>query len=110
MVEFRVPFNRNKQYLTVFLEEVAPVTFHRKGGGRWGYWWSGDDRAERLGWFGDLHIVASRVRNDVVAHELEHVLIDWQGGKPITAHNEERLCRLMDELTRNFWREYKKVV
>lgn len=110
MQDFRVPFNRGKQYFVVYLEDVTPTTFHRRGGGRWGFWQASDERNDRLGLFGEMHLVAERVRNDVVAHELFHVVADWLSGKAIVPQNEERLARLMDELTRNFWREYGKAV
>lgn len=103
---FRVWFNRRKQWIDVYLDDVHPTTFDRRGGGRWGYYVPAVDRNMRLGHLGDVHLVASRVRVDVVAHENMHVVVDRLGA--ITSRNEERAARLMDELTRNFWREYKK--
>lgn len=110
MTDFKVNFNHGRQYFVVYLEDVTPTTFHRRGGGRWGFWLGADERKERSGLFGELHLVAERVRNDVVAHELFHVVADWLNGKAIVPQTEERAALLMDELTRNFWREYGKAV
>lgn len=100
-------FNRRRQWIDVYLDDVHPNTFERQGGGRWGYYLASADRNPRHGHYGDTHLVCSRVRADVVAHELEHTVIDRLA--PITTRNEERAARLMDELTRNFWREYEKL-
>jgi hypothetical protein len=105
---FRVYFSRRRWYLAVYLEPVTPATFQRRGGGRWGWYLATDGRA-RKGQFGEIHLVESRVREDVVAHELAHVLFDWLGGRPVlTDRFEERVCGLFDELTRHFWKEYEK--
>jgi hypothetical protein len=112
---FRFYFDRRKtktavyvRFIDVYLEDISVTTFQRRKGGRWGWYLAAEERG-RSGYFGEIHLVASRVRPDLVAHELTHVLIDWLGGRPINARNEERICRLFDELTRNFWREYAKV-
>ena len=76
---FRVYFNRRRQYVSVFLHEVSPQTFHRRGGGRWGYYVPAEVRG-RIGKFGELHFVLDRVRPDVVAHELLHLLADRMRG------------------------------
>jgi hypothetical protein len=90
----------------VYLDDVAPGTLDRRAGTRWGYWQPADVRDERRGLFGEMHLVASRVRADLVAHELFHVVIDRLGS--VTTRNEERAARLMDELTRNWWKEYDR--
>ena len=60
----------------------------------------------RRGLFGEIHIVRSRLRHDVVAHELLHLWIEWLRARnvTITERNEENLALLYDELTRRFWR------
>lgn len=108
---FKVFFNRRKQFFTVHLDDVSPATFHRQGGGRWGWFqetWSSPYHGE----FGTIHIVKSRVRQDVVAHELLHLWLAWLKSRDIavTRRNEEKLVLLYDELTRHFWNEYRKVV
>jgi len=106
---FRVYFNRRRQYFSVHLDEVSPDTFHRQGGGRWGWFhetWSNPYKGE----FGTIHIVASRVRHDVVAHELLHGWIAWLKARDVavTFRNEERLVLIFDEMVRHFWKEYEK--
>ena len=111
MDEFRVYFNRRKQFITVHLWDVNPGTFANWGGGRWGYF---DAKWEnpKHGFFGEFHAVKSRInREDLVAHELLHVLFEWIRARKITPslRNEERLVILYDELVRNFYRGYKKL-
>lgn len=106
---FKVWFNRKKQYFLVSLEEVSQTTFDRKGGGRWGYFietWTSPYKGE----FGRIHLVASKVRPDTIAHELLHLWIAWIKARDvaITSRNEERLVLQFDELTRHFWKEYGK--
>jgi hypothetical protein len=107
---FKIIFNRNKQYLNVYLHDISHETFNRKGGGRWAYFQSSWE-SPRYGLFGELHFVKSRIREDVVSHELLHVLIEWMwsNGFTITRQNEERMCEFMDELVRKFYREYNKI-
>lgn len=106
---FRVYFNRKKQYLVVHLDDVSPTTFHRQGGGRWGYFvetWTNPHRGE----FGTIHLVASRVRSDVVAHELLHGWLAWLKARDVavTSRNEERLVLIFDEMIRHFYMEWEK--
>ncbi len=108
--DFRLYFNRRKQWVDVYLWDVHPDTFERWGGGRWGYYLAGSERTRR-GRFGEIHLVRSRVRADGVAHELVHVLADRMRVRNITwsTYTEERIAVWMDELTRSFWREYRKL-
>ena len=107
--DFRVFFNKNRQFFEVYLHDVHPNTFQSRGGGRWGYWTSTFENPRR-GKFGEIHLVKSRVRPDSVAHELDHLRMAWLFAKwiVITPRNEERFCTFGDELTRRFWREYEK--
>lgn len=105
---FRVYFNRRKFWINVYLDDVHPATFERRGGGRWGYFVAGGGEGQ----FGDVHLVASRVRHDVVVHELFHVAAAYMLSHwcLLTPKTEERWASLLDELTRGFWREYEKQV
>jgi len=106
---FRVYFNRRRQYVLVFMHEVSPQTFHRRGGGRWGFYLPAEIRG-RCGKFGELHFVSDRVRPDVVAHELLHLLADRMRARGMSwsERTEERAALMLDELTRAFWREWGK--
>ena len=109
MDNFRVFFNRRKQFFEVYLHDVHPNTFKRKGGGRWGYFVKTWEHPRR-GRFGEIHLVKNRIRPDIVAHELDHLRCEWMFSKWIivTPKNEEWFCTFGDSLTRNFWREYVK--
>lgn len=107
---FKIYFNKKKQYINVYLHDISHETFNRKGGGRWAFFqaiWENP----RSGLFGELHFVKSRVREDVIVHEMLHALTEWMysGGFTITRQNEERMCEFMDELVRKFYREYNKL-
>lgn len=113
---FRMYFNRRRQWVDVYLHDVHPSTFQRRDGGRWAYL-TYDHPYRRKGKFGELHFVASRwrrLRLDTVAHELQHLTIRLfisRNGildNAMSADTEERICTLNDELTRAFWREYVK--
>ena len=108
---FRFYFNRRKQWCDVVIHDVSVDTFVRHNGTRWGYYQAESERHNRRGKFGEIHIVLGRVTADLVAHELFHLFADWLRCKDmqITPKNEERLAWLFDEVTRNFWREYRKV-
>lgn len=107
---FTVFFRRKRQWFDVFLHEITPITFHRRGGGRWGYFTPTYENPKK-GKFGEIHLVASRVRVDSVSHELDHLRQEWLWANRVAVggRNEEWFCRFGDELTRNFWREYKKL-
>jgi len=110
LADFRIVFNRGKQFLDVYLYDVHPNTFANWGAGRWGYFIAKWENP-RIGFFGEIHLVKSRIREDLIVHELFHVLVEWafaKGGS-ITRRNEERMAELLDELTRKFYREYKKI-
>lgn len=106
---FRVYFNHHRQWFDVHLEDVHPDTFNRHNGSRWGYF-QANYEFPRRGLFGEIHLVASRVTRDLVAHELLHLWIEWLRTKDITIvpQNEEKYVVLFDELTRRFWKEYEK--
>lgn len=110
MNEFLIYFNKKKQWIKVVLWDVHPTTFQNWGGGRWAYFEPAHEHPRR-GFFGELHMVKSGIREDTVAHELFHVLCAWLFAKWIilTPNNEERYAEFLDELVRKFYREYRKV-
>lgn len=107
---FIVFFNKNKQWLDIYLWDVHPTTFQNWGGGRWGYTeekWNNS----KSGLFAEVHFVKSRIREDLVVHELDHVRTAWMwaNGFTITRSNEERMTVFLDQLVGKFYREYRKV-
>ncbi len=106
---FRVYFRRRKQFFNVYLYNTTAKTFQRYGGGRWGYFVPRWEHSKR-GWFGDIHIIESRVRVDVVQHELDHLRLEWIFANEInlSTYNEEWFCKFGDELIRNFYKAYEK--
>ncbi len=109
MDEFTIYFNGKKQFITVHLWEVNPGTFANWGGGRWGYF---EEKWEnpKIGFFGEVHLVKSRIRPDLVVHEMFHVLVEWMwaNGITITRKNEEKMDEFLDQLVGKFYREYDK--
>ena len=107
--DFTFRFNRNKQWVCVFLHDVHPTTFASWGAGRWAYFQASP--TPKYGLFGELHFVKSRLRMDTIVHELYHVHAEWMWshGETLTRKNEERMAKFMDEITRKFLRELKKV-
>lgn len=106
---FKVFFNKKRQWLEVTLWDVHPVTFKRWGGGRWGYFlpdWEFPDKGK----LGELHFVKSRLRFDLIVHEVFHALAEWihANRTAVTSKNEEKLALMMDEICRRLVRELKK--
>lgn len=108
--DFQVFLNRKKQWVNVYLWDVHPNTFEKWQGGRWGYFIAKWDDPKK-GWFGDVHFVKSRVRNDVVTHEFAHVWIEWILSNRIglSVSNEERLVSMLDNMVGQFDRKMRKV-
>lgn len=102
---FSFKFDRNRQIINVYLWDVHPNTFKSWKMGRWGCF---DSRDNILG---DLHFVKSRVREDLVVHELFHALTEWmwRTGITVTRKNEEKIAETLDEMVRKFYRQYKKL-
>lgn len=110
--EFTIYFNKHKQWILVHLWDVNPGTFANWGGGRWGYFQPSWQNPKQ-GLFGEVHLVKSRVRPDLVVHELDHVRIEWwfrANKRDVTGRNEERFVSFLDELVRKFYREYSKII
>jgi hypothetical protein len=108
--EFTVYFNKKRQWITVHLWDVNPNTFQNWKAGRWGYFIAKWDNP-RIGLFGEVHLVKSRVREDLVVHEMFHVLCEimWSNRDSITGRNEEKYCEILDQLVGNFYKEYRKL-
>jgi len=108
--DFKVHFNRRRQYFEVYLHNVHPRTFKRRGGGVWAYWDNVRD-SPRRGKFGEVHFVRSRLRFDTIVHELDHIRTDWMWsrGETITRKNEERYATFLDEIVRRFIRELRRI-
>lgn len=111
---FRICLNpkygkKRRLWVDVYLRDVLPSTFYSWGGGWWAYYSYNKDRG-RYGKFGELHFVKSRVREDVVAHELIHLLGDYlrSRGTGINVYNEESIAIMFDHWVRTFWREFRK--
>ncbi len=111
MDEFTIFWNKKKQWITVHLWDVNPGTFSNWGGGRWGYFEPKWDNPKN-GFFGEVHLVKSRIREDLVVHELDHVRTEWMWAKgtTITRSNEERMTEFLDKLVGQFYKEYKKLL
>lgn len=110
MKSFRIKFNRGRQWIDVTIWDVHPTTFQNWGGGRWGYWepkWENP----KEGFFGELHLVESGIREDTVAHEMIHPV--WErfvaNNYKFNRRNEERFAVYVDELVRKFYKEYRKL-
>ena len=108
--DFTIRFNKGRQFVEVYLWAVHPDTFAKWKGGRWGYWTPirTSDRKEK---FGELHFVRSRLRFDTIVHEIDHFRTDymWCRGDTITRKNEEKYATFLDEITRKFLRELRKI-
>lgn len=110
MEEFLIRFNHGKQWIKVIIWDVHPTTFSNWGGGRWAYF---EPKWEhpRKGFFGELHLVKSGIREDTIAHEVVHVVLAWYFAKwiIITPNNEEKFAERVDEIVRKFYRGYRKL-
>ena len=102
-LSFIFRFNNNRQWIKVFLWDIHPNTFENWGGGRWGYFQATYDNP-RSGEFGELHFVKSRLRFDVVYHEIRHICVEWfwANGETVTRKNEERLISFEDKIAHKF--------
>ena len=107
---FKIFFNKKRQWIDIYLWDVHPNTFANWKAGRWGYFIAKWENP-KLGIFGEIHLVKSRVREDVVVHELFHALTEWMWANRISmqSSNEERLVSFLDKLVGDFYREYRKI-
>lgn len=108
--DFKIYFNKKRQWIDVYLWDVHPNTFANWKGGRWGFFlaeWGNP----KQGYFGSVHLVKSRIRPSLVVHELEHVRVEWMwsNGITITRQNEERMTEFLDKLVDGFYREHNKI-
>lgn len=109
-MNFKVFFNKKRQWLDVTLWEVHPTTFARWKNGRWAYFQTTWENP-KSGQFGELHFVYSRIRFDTVSHEVFHVVAEYlyANRDNITTRNEEKYATLTDELNRKIVREIRKI-
>lgn len=109
MEGFNIYFNKNKQWVKIILWDVHPNTFANWRGGRWGYFISTYENP-KIGEFGEVHLVKSRIREDVIAHEMFHVMVEWMwsNGETITRKNEERYTEFLDQLVGKFFKQFNK--
>lgn len=110
MDEFLVYFNRKRQFIKIILWDVHPNTFANWRAGRWGYFIAKWDNP-RIGEFGEIHLVKSRVRVDLVVHELFHAIVEWMWAnrEAISNRSEEKYASMLDELTRGFYKGFNKL-
>lgn len=109
-MDFKVFFNKKKQWIEVTLWDVHPTTFANWKGGRWGYFMPTYSNPKQ-GVFGEIHLVKSRIREDLIVHELFHALTEWMwsNGFTVIRSNEERMAETLDEMVRKFYRELRKL-
>ena len=107
--DFLLYFNKKRQWVAIYFWDTHPNTFESWGGGRWAYYQPSNRNGTGL--FGEMHFVKSRVREDVFDHEKMHLLGDILRSKGLawSTRNEEWLCNLSDSLTRQFWRNWRKL-
>lgn len=90
-----------------------PREFYSKFGDCIGiYIYDPEKRKPRVGKFGEIHLVSSRIDDELVSHELLHFLIDLvrtRNGK-ITNRNEEKIVSEYGEMVKQFWKKYNKKV
>jgi hypothetical protein len=64
------------------------------------------------GLFGEIHIMEDTIKPGIVAHELEHALLDWTAATfDFVETNSviEKVCEAMEGMTKVFWDEYYDV-
>lgn len=100
------------QVCDVYYYDVHPRTFERWAETSYGFYWGYNPEKEKgiySGYFGELHFVKGVAQLDTVEHELEHLLMDWCKTRKMNMNanrNEERICQLRDELSREYWRAW----
>lgn len=108
---FKIYFSNKRQWINIFMHDVHPTTFANWGAGRWAFFvakWTNP----KLGLFGEIHFVKSRIREATVVHELDHARTEYMyaNGFTITRQNEERMAIFIDSLVDGFYRKYNKMV
>lgn len=96
--------------MNVYLHDVHPDTFARWKAGRWAYFMA-TWQNPKIGEFGELHFVTSRLRFDTLSHEIFHFVVEYMYANRdnITTRNEEKYASLTDEVTRKIIREIRKI-
>jgi hypothetical protein len=109
MPTFSLYLNRRRHWIDVYIEDVHPSTFKRRGGGYWGFF-IGKGYSRGGGLLGEVHLVKSRLTHDLIVHEFAHAAIYWYSarGVAISGLTEEAFCTLLDSLVRVFYRQAKR--
>lgn len=109
--DFKVAFNKGRQWINIYLESVSPKTFEKKGGGRWGYFlatWKNPNSGE----FGEIHFVKSNISLVTVSHEVFHAVAEhaWISGESINRRNEEFYACMTDEIFGKIEKGLKRII
>ena len=109
---FRVYFNNNKQWVNIFVAS-SPAHFKRKNQCH-AYYIAADMRKQRQGLFGHIYLSElnhSPLAQELVAHEVQHLIFDWvltRKGMNINQKNEERIATMTGEISRRLWRKFER--
>lgn len=109
---FRVYFNDNKQWVNIYVAN-DPTHFKRKNQCH-AYYIAADVRKQRRGLFGHIYLSElnhSPLAQELVAHEVQHLIFDWvltRKGMTISERNEERIATMTGEIARRIWRKYER--
>lgn len=108
---FRVKFNESKQWVDVYIAD-SPAKFIDRNDCH-AYYMPADGRKAYTGLFGVIHL--SKMDDtpegvELMTHELDHLMADWMRSRRMTLNvrNEERIATMKGELSRIFWRKWKK--
>lgn len=114
---FIYPFNSGKQRVKVCIYDVTEKRFERWGrtkrepGSYHGYYEPRDGRSRYRGIFGILHLRLGSLDDNLVAHEIYHLMADWMKSRnmQLSDKTEETLAWLNGELNGNFWKKYRNL-
>ncbi|NWG34968.1 MAG: hypothetical protein HXY42_11020 [Chloroflexi bacterium] len=91
----------------------SPVWFRRKNQCH-AYYIAAEVRKQRQGLFGHIYLSElnhSPMAQELVAHEVQHLIFDWvltRKGMNINEKNEERIATMTGEISRRLWRKYER--
>ena len=108
-MRFKIPFNDNKQFCIVHVADNVR-SFKRRNKCH-AYYIAADVRKLRSGLFGHIHLSEfnlSPMAHELVAHEVQHMMIDWilcRAGGALTKRNKEKIAAMTGEITRRIWRK-----
>ena len=110
-ITFDLFFNSRRQWVRVTIWEVAR-DFYAKFGDCIGIYWGNEDRKPKVGEFGQIHLLQSKLDDELASHELLHFLIDLvrtRNGQ-ITPRNEEKIVSEYGQMVKQFWKKYNKIL